>query len=107
VSDTQERPVSQLVKRDCKCWHAAFLRIMADGATELSDRDDAERLWPETREALREIADALQASEEREQRLRALCAAREREARNADDCPCGCPACLGVHEVRAILGSKP
>ena len=40
----------------CMRWAAPFLRILVDGSTVLSDRDDAERLWPETRTALLEIA---------------------------------------------------
>src|ERR1700684_612480 len=60
---------------DCPCFQAAFLRVMAEGSALLSDRDDTERLWPETRKMLREIADTIDADRAELQFLRERIAA--------------------------------
>jgi hypothetical protein len=76
MSDTQERPVSQLVKN-----LTAMIRDYKPTANVGVDVH-----------CLTVIRDALQASEEREQRLRAL----ERDGHDVDFC-----------KILAILGDKP
>ena len=95
--DTQERPVSQLVKfpatrmtleqakKEHDEWHPVYIE---------------DCLWCRSEVALPSVRAALQASEEREQRLRALC--EERMENGLDTCAL-CPS-----DVVAILdGGKP
>jgi hypothetical protein len=53
---------------------AIWLRVMVDGSDVASDRDSAERLWPETRENLRDIADALERLAKLEERAKKMAA---------------------------------
>jgi hypothetical protein len=100
----------------CECWAAPFLRVMADGAAVLSDRDDAERLWPETRTALREIASTIESQaselvrlrglESRAQRLRVTCQALPFPEDETDGLLDALNLILDGEGERAILSEK-
>ena len=68
--------MSDRLREQCMRWAAPFLRVLVDGSTVLSDRDDAERLWPETRTALLEIATEIERQGKALRAVKQLCVAR-------------------------------
>ena len=99
------------LKRDLKN-DAAWLRDIAEGADVIPPHGDDiavtmdlanQWLWPETRDNLLAIADALEAYAAREKALLALCDAAEINRVFGNESVALIPA----REIRAILESKP